>query len=78
MYYVYLLKLSNKSIYTGSTDDLKERVKRHENGQSLATKGLRPIKLIWYCSFPTRVHAIRFESYLKSGSGQGFRNKRLI
>jgi putative endonuclease len=78
MYYVYFLRLANGSIYTGSTPDLKRRLKDHDSGKSLATKNLRPLKLIWYAAFPSRLTARRFEAYLKSGSGQAFRNKRLI
>lgn len=78
MYYVYLLKLNNDSVYTGSTPDLYERVKRHENGLVKSTKDHRPLELVWYCAFENRLAARRFEDYLKSGSGQAFRNKRLI
>ncbi len=78
MYFVYLLKLSNKSIYTGSTPDLDNRVKEHECGVCLSTKDHRPLKLIWYCVFPSRLQALRFERYLKTGSGQAFRNGHLI
>jgi putative endonuclease len=78
MHYVYLLKLNNKSVYTGSTLDVKKRFKEHENGKCLSTKNFRPIKLIWYCAFPNSLLARRFESYLKTGSGQAFRNKRFV
>ena len=74
MYYVYLLKLKNGNIYTGSTPDLKRRLREHEIGKSLATKNFRPVKLIWYGVFPARLLARRFENYLKIGSGQAFRN----
>ncbi|MFH1749441.1 MAG: GIY-YIG nuclease family protein [bacterium] len=43
-----------------------------------ATKGKRPISLVFYCAFPTKEQAVEFEKYLKSGSGQSFRNKHLI
>ncbi|OGH12713.1 MAG: hypothetical protein A2776_03290 [Candidatus Levybacteria bacterium RIFCSPHIGHO2_01_FULL_40_10] len=78
MYYVYLLRLVNKSIYTGSTPDLKRRVMEHESGKSISTKNYRPVKMIWYCAFTNRLQARKFENYLKTGSGQAFRNKRLI
>ncbi len=77
MYYVYLLELANKFIYTGSTPTLKERLNEHSKGKCISTKNFRPVKLIWYGAFPTRLQARRFENYLKSGSGQAFRNKRL-
>ena len=78
MYFVYLLRLVNNEIYAGSTPDLKGRLKQHKEGKALATHNLRPVKLIWYGAFPTRLAARRFEAYLKTGSGQAFRNKHLI
>lgn len=78
MYYVYLLKLSNNDIYTGSTSNLKTRIADHNEGKNISTKPFRPVKLIYYCAFPTKSQAIIFEMYLKSGSGKAFRNKHLI
>ena len=77
MYHVYLLKLKDKSIYTGSTPNLKKRLQNHQNGLVESTKHLRPMRLVWYCEFSDRLKALRFERYLKTGSGQAFRNKRL-
>jgi putative endonuclease len=78
MYYIYFLKLADGSIYTGSTKDVKKRVEKHSKGDVLATKGKRPIKLVFYCAFPTKKQALDLEKYLKSGSGQIFRNRHLI
>ena len=78
MYYVYLLKLKDNSIYTGSTIDLQKRFIKHKNGNVLATKGKRPVKIVYYCALPSKIHALQFEKYLKTGSGQAFRNKHLI
>ena len=78
MYYVYILKLNNNRYYTGSTGNLKSRIAEHNAGKVISTKGFRPIKLVYYCSFRTKGKALRFERYLKTGSGIGFRNKRLI
>jgi len=78
MYFVYLLKLSNGSIYTGSTPHIKERIKQHENGLCKSTKLLRPQHLVWFCAFTNRLSARQFENYLKTGSGQAFRNKHLL
>jgi predicted GIY-YIG superfamily endonuclease len=77
MYYVYLLKLANDKIYTGCTPDLKRRITEHQNGKSESTKNFRPVKLFWYCAFETRLQARQFEDYLKTGSGNAFRNKHL-
>lgn len=78
MHYIYLLKLKDNSVYTGSTDDIKKRVKKHNKGDVLATKGKRPVKLVFFGGFPAKTQALKFEKYLKSGSGQAFRNKHLI
>ena len=78
MYYAYLLKLSNNKIYTGSTKDLKQRIADHNEGKNISTKPFRPIKLVYYCAFPTKTQGLKFELYLKTGSGKAFRNKHLI
>lgn len=78
MHYVHLLRLKNNSIYTGSTPNLNDRMKRHNGGFVKSTRNYRPLELVWYCAFPARLEAQQFENYLKTGSGQVFRNKRLI
>lgn len=78
MYYVYILKLNDGSVYTGSTGDLQKRILKHNKGDVIATKGKRPIKLLWYCSSEAKQKALEFEKYLKTGSGQAFRNKHLV
>ena len=78
MHYVYLLKLKNEEYYTGQTSDLRERLEKHREGGVPATRNLRPLELIYYCAFSSQKTAIVFEKYLKTGSGQAFRNKHLI
>lgn len=78
MHYVYLLKLADGSYYTGITEHIKPRVKEHQRGKVIATSGKQPIKLVFFCAFPSKKLAIEFEQYLKTGSGQAFRNKHLI
>jgi Predicted endonuclease containing a URI domain len=78
MYYVYILRLKDKSYYHGSSDKLEERIRDHRHGLVESTKNLRPFKLVYYAAFETKTLALRFEKYLKSSSGFAFRNKRLI
>jgi len=78
MHYVYILKLRNSKCYTGSTADLKNRIKKHNLGKVISTKAFRPVKLAYYSAFESKSKALLFEKYLKTGSGIGFRNKRLI
>ncbi|MDO8442744.1 MAG: GIY-YIG nuclease family protein [bacterium] len=78
MYYVYILNCSDNHPYTGCTNDLKERLKRHRDKQVLATANRLPIQLITYIAFKNKYTAYNFEKYLKSGSGRAFINKHLI
>lgn len=77
MYYVYSLKC-NDGYYIGCTDDLKERINRHQKGQVPATAKRLPIKLDFYLAVNNKYTAFNFEKYLKSGSGRAFLNKHLV
>ncbi|TRX59369.1 GIY-YIG nuclease family protein [Fulvivirga sp. M361] len=78
MWYVYFLKCSDNTYYTGCTSNLDERIKRHGQGQVKYTRERLPVELITYTAFSDRNKAYNFEKYLKSGSGIAFRNKRLV
>ena len=79
MYYCYIL-LSTKShiFYFGSTNDLQNRYKLHNEGKVKSTKPHTPWELVWYGAFETEKQAREFEGYLKTGSGKAFAYKRLI
>ena len=69
-YYVYILKsLKNDSLYIGYTSNLKQRFKRHNAGENLATKPYLPYELIFYEAFLHIDDAKSREEYLKSGWG---------
>jgi putative endonuclease len=78
MQYVYILICNDGHPYTGCTDNLKERIDRHEKGYVPATKPRLPVTLICYIAFTDKYKAFNFEKYLKSGSGRAFLNKHLI
>ncbi|MDA1168977.1 MAG: GIY-YIG nuclease family protein [bacterium] len=78
MYYAYILLLSNKQYYIGSSYDLKKRLAEHKRGGVSATKNKRPFELVFYSAFTSQKLAIDFEKYLKSSSGYAFRSKRLV
>ena len=78
MQFVYILKCSDNTFYTGCTSNLKERLSRHNNGKVHYTKDKLPFELITYLAFKEKYKAYQFEKYLKSGSGMAFRNKRLV
>ena len=78
MWYDYILKCIDGSYYTGCTNNLQDRLNRHQKGHVKYTKGKIPLTLICYLAFIDKYKAYDFERYLKSGSGFAFRNKRLI
>jgi putative endonuclease len=78
MQYVYLLKCSDGSTYTGCTRNIDERLIRHNKKQILYTSTRLPVKLITYIAFTDKYKAFAFEKYLKSGSGKAFSNKRFL
>lgn len=78
MQYVYLLKCSDGTTYTGCTNNVEERLKRHNKGEVHYTSTRLPLELITYIAFTDKYKAFHFEKYLKSGSGKAFSNKRFL
>ena len=78
MYTVYILKCVDGKLYTGCTENLGERLERHNKGYVPATESRRPVELITHIIFNNKYKAFEFEKYLKSGSGRAFINKHLI
>ena len=78
MTYTYVL-LSEKDSewYTGSTRDLRARLKMHAEGRVRSTASRRPLKLIYYEAGLSDVDAFRRERFLKTGKGKRFIRKRL-
>lgn len=70
MFYIYILLLSNKHLYTGYTSDLKRRIKQHQNGDVKSTKYKRPLRLIHYESYIKKSDAKRRERFLKTTEGK--------
>lgn len=67
MYFVYILKCSDKTLYTGITSDLDRRVKEHNSSKLGAkyTHSRRPCKLVYSKEFTTRSEAQIEESRIK-------------
>jgi len=78
MWYVYILKCSDNSYYSGCTNNPDDRLKRHNKGEVRHTRNKLPVELATYTAFSDKFKAYIFEKYLKSGSGDAFRNKRLV
>jgi putative endonuclease len=78
MWYVYILKCSDDTYYTGCTYNLDERIRQHVRGENRYTKDRLPVELVTYIAFANKYKAYDFERYLKSGSGKAFAFKRFI
>ena len=78
MYYVYLLLSEvDGKFYTGSTNDLRRRLKEHNNGDVVSTAKRKPLQLIYYEACMNEEDARRREKYLKSGMGKKYLRNRL-
>lgn len=67
--YVLMSEITGRH-YTGSCEDLEDRLHRHNSGQSPATRHGTPWKLIHSEVFRTRAEAVRRERFLKTGRGR--------
>lgn len=69
-YYTYIIQsIQHNDVYVGYTTDLKERLKRHNNGLNLSTKSHRPWRVIHYEAYLSDEDAKRREKYLKTSQG---------
>ena len=67
MFFVYILECSDKSLYSGSTNDLEKRINQHNNLKSGAhyTKIRRPVILKHSETYSTFGEARKRESEIK-------------
>ncbi len=66
MNYTYIVKCADGTLYTGWTNQLKERVRAHNEGRGAKyTKTRRPVELIYYETYPTKEEAMSREWHLK-------------
>lgn len=67
MYYIYILKCADGTLYTGSTNDLEKRVHAHNTSKTAAkyTRARRPVKLVYSEKFRTKSKALKREWKIK-------------
>jgi predicted GIY-YIG superfamily endonuclease len=72
--FVYVLRSDSdpQRHYVGTTGDVENRLDWHNLGPSGHTDQHRPWSLVVVIEFPTEQQAVRFEKYLKTGSGRAF------
>ena len=78
MFYVYILKSEKDSkLYTGRTDNLQQRLIKHNAGKVFSTKSRRPFQCIYAEICLHEKDAIQREKYMKTGTGKRFIKQRL-
>lgn len=66
LYYIYMLKCKDGSIYTGYTDNIYKRIVKHRSGKGAKyTRGRGPFELVHYESFLTKEEAMQREAAIK-------------
>ncbi len=68
--YVYILKCSDNSYYTGITNNIERRLNEHQTGcnEDSYTSSRRPVELMFFTGFSDFNFAISKEKQLKSWS----------
>lgn len=68
MYFFYIVRCSDNSLYSGQTNNLENRIKEHNSSNSRSakyTKVRRPVKLIYYEKYETLREAMSREWQVK-------------
>ncbi len=68
MYYVYIVRCADNTLYTGYTNNLEKRLFSHNNLPTGAkyTRGRRPVSLVWSREYPSLQEALKVEREIKS------------
>lgn len=66
MFYVYILRCNDNTLYTGFTVDLERRIKTHNKGMGAKyTRGRLPVELVYKEEYKTKSEALKRECTLK-------------
>jgi len=68
MYYFYILRCADNSLYCGQTNDLKRRVREHNSSKSKSakyTKSKRPVELVYSEKYSTLQQVMKRELEVK-------------
>jgi putative endonuclease len=72
MFHLYILESETSGkLYIGQTNDLQDRINRHNSNQNLATRNKGPWKLLFSIEFKSRSEAVLLEKKLKSWKNPG-------
>ncbi len=67
--FVYVLRCSDATLYTGWTNDLIRRLKKHRSGRASKYTGVRlPVELVYFEEFEDKSSAMKRECAIKKMS----------
>ncbi len=67
MWYIYMIRCRNNSLYTGITTDVERRLKQHESGKGAKyLRGKAPLTLVFQKAVGSRSLASKVEIAIKS------------
>ncbi len=68
MYYLYILKCADSSLYTGITVDLERRIREHNSSMLGAkyTASRRPVRIVYSKKYRNRSAASKAEARIKA------------
>ena len=66
-WFVYILRCSDNTLYTGVAKDLNKRLQQHNHGSEGAkyTRARRPVELVYQEAHPDKGSALRREAAIK-------------
>lgn len=66
MNYIYIVRCSDGTLYTGWTNQLEKRMKVHNEGKGAKyTRARLPVELVYHETFETKEEALRREHAIK-------------
>jgi len=73
LFTVYILfSKSTQKYYTGSTQDLENRLLEHNNGETKSIKHGIPWEVVWRTLLPSRAEAMQLEAKIKKRGAKRF------
>jgi putative endonuclease len=67
MFFVYILRCSDGTLYTGYTTNIEDRIKIHNSGKGAKyTRGRLPVELEYYETYESKSEALKREIQIKS------------
>lgn len=66
MFYIYMVRCKDGSLYTGFTNDVESRIRTHNEGKGAKyTRGRLPVTLVYMESFTDKSQAMKREYEIK-------------